>query len=594
MKTFFAWLAFLFLQIPAPAQQFYYRGEVKDEAGNPLQNVTIIQKKTDLVYHTGHTGTFGIVANVDRDSLDFFLEGYERSSQPINADTYLVLILKRNSATSISRNKYTLLSLTRDLARAEQDAWLVGDETYASLLENHFIEANKFPNTQISLSIDCASYSNIRRFLNYGEMVPPDAVRIEEMMNYFNLNYQLPQGNSTFAANTAISTCPWNPANQLYYVNISSRKLNFDTLPPCNLVFLIDVSGSMDMPNRLPLLKSAFRLLVNNLRAKDSVAIVTYGGVTGVMLNTVGGDQKDTIIRTIEDLEPSGSTPGESGIKLAYSVAKNHFVKGGYNRVILATDGDFNVGVKSEDELNELISQQKLSGVYLTCLGVGMGNYKDSKIQTLAINGNGNFAYIDNYAEAQKVLVKELTQTLFSVADNTFMNVEFNPEYVKDYRLIGFDNKAGAIKDTSSAIEGGEIGSGHSQVAIFEITPTQESLDIIKSGKPGGKFATIQIRYHDPGSIKDKYFSSSDHLVLTPQQELSQSFRFATAIALFGSMLRNSPFVKNSTWEDVLQMAENACEQNNAEQKEFINLVQQAKKIYPSKKKKKIPGIVKQ
>ncbi len=592
MKSFFSWFTCFFFLSQAGAQQYYFRGAVKDEAGNPLQNVTIIQKKTDLVYHTGHTGNFGILSSMETDTLDFILEGYQRSCRQADAENYLTVTLKKSSATSISRNKYSLSSLTRDLGRAEQNAWLLGDETYASLLENHFIEAGKFPSTEIALSIDCASYSNIRRFINYGEMVPPDAVRIEEMMNYFNFNYQLPSGNNTFTTNTAISTCPWNPANQLYYVNISSRKLNFDTLPPCNLVFLIDVSGSMDMPNRLPLLKSAFRLLVNNLRDKDSVAIVTYGGVTGVIMNTTGGNKKDSINQVIENLEPSGSTPGESGIKLAYSVARNHFIDGGNNRVILATDGDFNVGVKSEDELNELITQQKLSGVYLTCLGVGMGNYKDSKIQALAINGNGNFAYIDNYAEAQKVLVKELTQTLFSVADNTFMKVEFNPEYVKEYRLIGFDNKAGALKDTSSSIEGGEIGSGHSQIALFEIVPTEKNLEAVKTNTPGAKFATIQIKYQDPGNIRDKFFNSTDQLLQTPFPELSNSFRFATAVALFGSMLRNSPFVKNAVWDDAWKIAQNSYDHSNPEQKEFINLVIQAKKIYPVKKKKKSPGIV--
>ena len=271
---------------------------------------------------------------------------------------------------------------------------------------------------------------------------------------------------------TTLSSCPWNADNQLFYINLSSKKLNLDTLPPSNLVFLIDISGSMDMPNRLPLLKSAFRFLVNNLRDKDSVAIVVYGGTIGTMLNTTSGGEKEKILKAIDELVPGGSTPGESGIKLAYSVARNHFIKGGNNRVILATDGDFNVGLKTEEELDELITQQRESGIYLTCLGVGMGNYKDSKIQTLAKKGNGNFAYLDNFKEAEKVLLTEFTQTLYAVADDVYMNVEFNPEYVKEYRLIGFDNKVGALKDSLSIIEGGEIGSGHSMVAMFEIVPT--------------------------------------------------------------------------------------------------------------------------
>jgi Ca-activated chloride channel family protein len=348
----------------------------------------------------------------------------------------------------------------------------------------------------------------------------------------------------------------------------------------------------MDMPNRLPLLKSAFRLLVNNLRAKDSVSIVDYGGVTGIMLNCTSGSEKEKILKAIDELEPGGTTPGESGIKLAYSVARNHYIDNGNNRVILATDGDFNVGLKTEDELDELITKEKESGIYLTCLGVGMGNYKDSKIQTLATKGNGNFAYLDNFMEAQKVLLKEFTQTLYAVADNVYMNVEFNPEFVKEYRLIGFDNKVGALRDTMSIIEGGEIGSGYSMVALFEIVPTDLNLNAVKNNFTTGKFADIRLEYQYPNDDKstfhDNYSSGFDFV---PFNELNKCYQFSSAVALFGSLLRNSPFVKTATWNDVVVLAQSSSGANDLLQKEFIGIVLQAKSLYSKGKKKKGGGM---
>jgi Ca-activated chloride channel family protein len=473
------------------AQQYYVRGEVKDEAGNILQNVTILQHKTGYVFRSGTSGTFGIVANQQIDTFSFSLEGYLKQQVVVDADKYISVKLKKSIGSYVRRDK--LSSQIKDLEKEEQRTWLTGDETYASILENRFVNAKKFPVTGMSLNVDRASYSNIRRFITLKTQVPPDAVRIEEMLNYFNLDYDQPSPEKLFNIKTTLTSCPWNPDNELFYINLSSQKLNLDTLPPSQLVFLIDVSGSMDMANRLPLLKSAFRLLVNNLRDKDSVSIVVYGGVTGIMLNTTSGAEKEKILKAIDELEPGGSTPGESGIRLAYSLARRHYIPEGNNRVILATDGDFNVGLKTETELDELISTERDSGIYLTCLGVGMGNYKDSKIQTLANKGNGNFAYLDNFKEAEKVLLKEFTQTLYAVADNVFMNVEFNPEYVKEYRLIGFDNKVGALRDTLSMIEGGEIGSGHSMIALFEITPTEINKGAIKDDFTTGKFADIKL-----------------------------------------------------------------------------------------------------
>lgn len=564
------------------------RGEVKDEAGNILQNVTIMQIRTGYIFRSGSLGTFGIGTNHSVDSFLFTQQGYFTERIALYADNfnYIKMRLLPASASNLHRDK--LSSLTKDLDKEEQKTWYSGDETYASLLENHFIDAKKFPITGMSLNVDRASYSNIRRFINLNSQVPPDAVRIEEMLNYFNLDYMEPAGNALFHCRTTLSNCPWNPANQLYYVNLFSKKLNLDSLPPSNLVFLIDVSGSMDMPNRLPLLKSAFRLLVNNLRQKDSVSIVVYGGVTGTMLNCTSGAEKEKILKVLDELEPGGSTPGESGIKIAYAMARRHFIKDGNNRVILATDGDFNVGLKTEDELDELISKEKESGIYLTCLGVGMGNYKDSKIQTLANKGNGNFAYLDNYQEAEKVLLKEFTQTLYAVANNVYMNVEFNPEYVKQYRLIGFDNKVGALRDSMSIVEGGEIGSGFSLIALFEIVPTDQNKTAIKTFKSGDKFAEILLDYQKPENEKlnfhDHYTGKFEY---TPPHILEKFYQFYSAVALFGSLLRNSEFVKEASWNDVITIAQGCVGPNDLLQKEFITLVNRAKTLYSKNRKRK-------
>jgi Ca-activated chloride channel family protein len=573
--------------LPVCAQQYYVRGEVKDESGNALQNVNILQHKTGYVFRSGATGNFGILAQQQTDTLSFSSEGYCTQRLLVNADIYQSIRMKRlqSGISAIRRGK--LASYTQNLEKEEQKNWYTGDETYASLLENHFVNAKKTPVTGMSLNVDRASYSNIRRFITQNAEVPPDAVRIEEMLNYFNLGYTEPADENMFHLKTTLTECPWNPDNQLFYVNLSSKKLDLDTLPPSHLVFLIDVSGSMDMPNRLPLLQSAFRLLVNNLRDKDSVAIVVYGGITGVMLNTTSGGEKEKILKIIDELQPGGATPGESGIKLAYSVARNHFIKEGNNRVILATDGDFNVGVKTDDELDELISAQRLSGIYLTCLGVGMGNYKDSKIQTLATKGNGNFAYLDNFQEAEKVLLKEFTQTLYAVADNVYMSVEFKPEFVKEYRLIGFDNKVGVLKDTLAVVEGGEVGSGYSMMALFEIIPSEVNRSALKENFTDGRLAEVKLTYELPGKDSLNLQSFSSKLEFIDFEAMPKCQQFSATVAMFGSLLRGSQFVKGNRWNEVINLAGSSYDSKDLLQKEFVSLLQKTKALYTKNKKKK-------
>ena len=579
-------LQILFLQLIASSligQQFYLRGEVRDEAGNLLQNVTIHQKSTGYVFYSGNSGSFGIPAQKKSDSLIFIFDGYQKEQVTVNADKFASIHLKLlpSMASNIKRGK--LSSLTVNLEKDEQKKWYTGDETYASLVENHFIETEKFPAIGVALNIDRAAYSNIRRFINLGMAVPTDAVRIEEMLNNFNFGYQPPTGNSTFNIKSTLTTCPWNEDHQLFFVNLFSKKLNLDSLPPSHLVFLIDISGSMDMPNRLPLLKSSFHMLAMNLREKDTVSIVIYGGAVGVMLFPTSGKEKVKICKAIDELEPGGSTPGESGIKLAYSIAKKHFIEGGNNRIILATDGDFNVGLKTEQELDELVSSNRKAGIYLTCLGVGMGNYKDSKIQMLATKGNGNFAYLDNYQEAEKVLMKEFTQTLYTVAENVFMNVKFDPRIVKQYRLIGFDNKVDALADSLSVIEGGEIGSGQTLIIAFELEPASKS----DNNNSASDFAQVNLHYKLPFDTTGYELNEKFGYDPVPLNEVDQLYQFATSVIMFGSLLKHSGFTKNISWGDVLYHASESANPTDINQSQFTELVYKAKAFYSRSKKNK-------
>jgi Ca-activated chloride channel family protein len=577
---------FLFASSSLLAQQFYIRGEVKDEAGNPLSNVSILLHATGYLYYTGSYGSFGILTNRNTDTLTFSLDGYEKEKKVVTPSNYVTVRLKLSSASNSNR-VHKLASFTNGLNKDVQREWFTGDETYASLIENHFVAAQQYPLTTLSLNIDRASYSNIRRFINTNTMVPPDAVRIEEMLNYFNESYSEPEKGKPFKIKSVLTGCPWNTENQLLFINVNSKKINLDALPPSNLVFLIDISGSMGLPNRLPLLQSAFRSLVNNLRAKDTVSIVVYGGEVGVKLEATSGHEKEKILKTINELTPSGFTPGESGIKLAYKVAQNHFIKGGNNRIILATDGDFNVGASTDEELGDMISHWRQSEIYLTCLGVGMGNYKDSKIQTLAKKGNGNFAYLDNFREAEKVLFTEFTQTLYAVADNVSLDVSFNPNYVKEYRLLGFDNKVGAINDSASVIEGGEIGSGNSIMAVFEVRPSDFNKDAVQRVFSPGNVANVNIHYRLPNDTTKRQFSNSIPLSFTDFNSIDRNLRFSSAVIMFGSLLRESPAIKNITWNDMSLLASESYDDNDPLEKEFVSIVQQAKILYAKHKKRK-------
>ncbi len=355
------------------------------------------------------------------------------------------------------------------------------------------------------------------------------------------------------------------------------------------LVFLIDASGSMDMPNRLPLVKAAFQMLVKNLRPTDTVSIVIYGGAVAVWMQPTSGAEKQKIIQSIEELTASGDTPGESAIRLAYMVAKRSFIKNGNNRVILATDGDFNVGETSEEALEDLITKQRQTGVYLTCLGVGMGNFKDSKLETLAKRGNGNYAYLDDIKEAEKVLVKEVTQTFYAVADDVFLNVHFNSSLVKDYRLIGFDNKRDAIADSSGTLEGGEIGSGNSVMAIFEYTPAIANDSLFNISAVTSQIAEVDLRYTPSNTTAEKHLQYKCNGNIKPFTAISKELQLGAAIAMFGLKLRQSKYLpaKTTDWDKLESLALSSYNPNDYLQKEFISLLANARKLYDKSKQKK-------
>ena len=470
MKKLIAYCLFFFSAVAAHSQ-FYLRGSIRDDKNDPLQNAKIRLHSSGLQSFSAIDGSFGILTPKLYDSITVYMDGFEPQAIKVKADQWQHIIL-HVSPEAAFRNRPRLISFSKDEKRTKRFSPFTSDETYFKLVENEFVKADLYPNTGFSLNVNKAAYSNVRRFINMQSRVPPDAVRVEELINYFNLGYKEPTiSDSIFNVHSTFTDCPWNAKDRLLFLNISAKKLDLENKPPGNFVFLIDVSGSMDMPNRLPLLKEAFQLFIKNLRPVDRISIVTYGGTVGVWLQPTSGDEQEKISRSIEVLTAAGDTPGAAALEAAYKLAVANFIPGGNNRVILATDGDFNVGPVSEKALDELISRQRQTGVYLTCLGVGMGNFKDSKLQTLAKRGNGNYAYLDDLHEAEKVLVHELTETLYAVAEDAFINVKFDPSQVSAYRLIGFDNKKEAVLDDNSNLDGGEIGSGSSTMAIFQVTP---------------------------------------------------------------------------------------------------------------------------
>lgn len=576
--------AYLLLLLFHASGQYYIRGEIKDEKNQPIQNVKIFMPSTRSIFYSGISGGFGIPSAFLYDSLILNADGFETKSIKIKCNVYQEITLKMLSS-NVSTKKPKLISITLGSEGHIYPTAYYRDESYSNLIENDFVKSNAKNSTGFAMRIDKASYSNIRRFINQNSKVPPDAVRIDEMLNYFNFNYKEPAGKNVFNIESRVTDCPWNKNNRLLFLNLSGKKLNLEKVPPSNFVFLIDISGSMDLPNRLPLLKESFQLLVKSLRDKDTVSIVVYGGTVGIWMQPTSGGEKQKIIKAIEELTASGDTPGEAAIRSAYKLAESTFIKGGNNRIILATDGDFNVGQKTEKELEELISKERLSGVYLTCLGVGMGNYKDSKIEVLAKKGNGNFAYIDDIREAEKILVTEFTQTLYSIANDVYFTLQFNPGLVTQYRLIGYDNKKNVLSQQGDELEGGEIGAGTSNTAVFEIVP---AADDTLQNNPEQNIAKLTMHYklpHDATTQLLKYNCLNNYLSF---DSLSKNLQFATAVCMFGLKLRESPYLPSDvSWANIKAIALKAVLKDDYLQNEFLTLLDKTEIIYYEKKRKK-------
>jgi Ca-activated chloride channel family protein len=469
-----------------------------------------------------------------------------------------------------------------------------GYDTYDLITENEFLASDRNPLSTFSIDVDAASYSNVRRFVKSGQMPPKDAVRIEELINYFHYDYPKPTGVDPFSITTESAVCPWAPEHRLVGIGLQGRTFDVAEIPPSNLVFLIDVSGSMNEPDKLPLLKSSLRLLVGQLRKQDMVSIVVYAGAAGEVLPATSGADKTRILEAIDNLEAGGSTAGGAGIQLAYATAVANYKKTGNNRVILATDGDFNVGMSSDAELVRLIEQKRESGVYLTVLGFGRGNLKDSRMEQLADKGNGHYAYIDDIAEARKVFGNEIGATLFTIAKDVKIQVEFNPAKVRGYRLIGYENRALAAEDfNNDKKDAGDLGAGHTVTALYEIVPDGAPLPDVKftpvdslkyqtsrvdpTAYRSDEIMTVKLRYKHPNDTVSK-------LITVPVKGGSKSFasasenlRFSAAVAGWGMLLRDSRYKGSTTFDEIAKIARGAIGSDAfGYRKEFVTLVEQS------------------
>ncbi|MEQ9468739.1 MAG: von Willebrand factor type A domain-containing protein [Ekhidna sp.] len=583
----------------------YVNGTVYDENGQTLAGVNVVIKGTTTGTTTDLNGFYSIEVPGEKTVLVFSFVGFE--TQEIQVGARKIIDVTMGGATELQevvvpvtgkpeREKKALgYNISHDMAASGaamrsmyQPAYEVdyhNTEEYSTIRENGFRKVLDHALSTFSIDVDAASYSNMRRFINNGQLPPKDAVRIEEMINYFNYEYENPTGKDPFSINTEVSRAPWNEKHLIAQIGLQGKKIDLDDLPASNIVFLLDVSGSMSAPNKLPLLKSAFKLLVNELRPQDKVSIVVYAGAAGVVLQPTDGNDKKKIMDALDQLQAGGSTAGGAGIQLAYKLAKEQFVKGGNNRVVLATDGDFNVGASSNAEMERLIEEKRKEGVFLTVLGFGMGNYKDSKMETLADKGNGNYAYIDNMKEAKKVLVNEFGGTMFTIAKDVKIQVEFNPSVVQAYRLIGYENRMLNDEDfNDDKKDAGELGSGHTVTALYEIIPVGVESEFVKDIDPlkyqsnnqqtttsTDELLTVKFRYKEPDGDTSKLITQ---VVQNEIGKSSANLDWSMAVAGFGMLLRDSEFKGDLSYEDVLSLAKSAKGKDAfGYRAEFIELV---------------------
>ncbi len=626
MKRILILLAPLFLFVLAfrPLHSHTLTGTVTDAKGAPLANVSIHVKGTSSGTSTRTDGTFTLVMPRSTGTLILSSVGYDTKEVKINGELSIAVSL---NAATVKTTEVVVIGrgLRKDAAgkgyygnapistgykpvydekyyqnTGEENDIDYNREGYDKIVENRFLKATDNPLSTFSIDVDAASYSNIRRFLNNGQLPPAGAVRIEEMVNYFTYKYPQPAGDQPFSVTTEISDAPWNKDHKLVLIGLQGKKIPTDNLPPSNLTFLIDVSGSMWDANKLPLVKASMKMLVDQLRQDDMISIVVYAGAAGLVLPPTNGSEKTKIREAIDQLEAGGSTAGGAGIRLAYKTAKEHFVKNGNNRVILCTDGDFNVGESSDDAMERLIEEERKSGVFLTVLGFGTGNYQDAKMQKLADKGNGNHAYIDQISEAKKVLVNEFGGTLFTIAKDVKLQIEFNPAKVQGYRLIGYENRMLAKEDfNDDKKDAGEMGSGHTVTAIYEIIPVgvnskflqkvdslkyQSKITPFSKSSYSDELMTVKFRYKAPDGDVSRLIEHPVRDDRTAIAATSDNFRFAAAVAEFGMLLRDSEYKSAASFENVLSLARKAKgSDEEGYRSEFLRLVESAQLLVKTK-----------
>ena len=632
IASFAAFIAILSFRSP---QEFEVKGIVTDNNGNPIPFVTVTVKGTSVSTSAGSDGRFSIKVLSKKAVLVFTAVGCETAEVAVQNDGKELSVSLKPSlglqevvVTALgTRRKKDVEGIAPVLQgsvpgvvvdrkarrgapsfghdqshnpyhqKPKDDSWRYNNnyerEGYDGIVENRFLKATDNPLSTFSIDVDAASYSNIRRILNAGNLPPAGAVRIEEMINYFQYDYPQPTNNEPFSINTEISDCPWNNQHKLVVIGLQGKKMSTENLPAANIVFLVDVTVSMMDPNKRPLVKQSLKLLADQLRPNDRVAMVVYAGNAGLVLPSVTGDEKTRIKDAIDQLEAGGPTAGGAGIQLAYKVAKENFISNGNNRVVLCTDGDFNVGVSSDASLEQLIEQERKSGVFLTVLGYGTGNYQDAKMQKLSNKGNGNHAYIDNFQEARKVLVNEFGGTLFTIAKDVKLQIEFNPAKVQAYRLIGYENRLLNKEDFNNDLkDAGELGSGHTVTALYEIIPVGiksnfiESVDKLKYQKEapiasgGEEMMTIKFRYKKPDGNTSRLLEHPVIDRLVPVAKTSDNFRFAASVAQFGMLLRNSEFRQSSSYTNCWNLGRSAMgEDKEGYRSEFLKIVRNAEAL---------------
>lgn len=597
-------------------QEFILEGKVLDaDTNEPLLFANVKVKEKNLSTQTDLNGDFRLKADFPINTIIVTYVGYTAEEIDVSGKSNITVRLKPSSVlneivvvdSKVYREGKALGYAVSATAKTHgtgnqgfigmqaEDNVDWNTEDYDIINENRFLDPLNNPLSTFSIDVDGASYSNLRRYLNFGQMPPKDAVRIEEMVNYFDYTYQEPEDDVPFSVYTETGPAPWNAKHKLVHIGLQGKKINTEDLPPSNLTFLIDVSGSMQAYNKLPLVKSSLRLLVEQLRPQDHVAIVVYASASGLVLEPTSGKHKEKILQAVDNLRAGGSTAGAEGIRLAYQSARNHFKNEGNNRVILLTDGDFNVGVSSDAELVRIIDKERESGVFLTVLGFGMGNYKDNKMQKLADAGNGHHGYVDNITEARKVFVNEFGGTLFTIAKDVKIQVEFNPKHVQAYRLIGYENRMLQAEDfNDDKKDAGEIGAGHTVTALYEIIPVGvkskfigEVDDLRFQENSGEKVSShtdellfVKIRYKEPDGQKSKLLEHPCENKTADLGNTTNAFRWSAAVASFGMLLRDSEFKGDADYALVETLSlEARGDDPYGYRHEFINMVQSMKAL---------------